>query len=68
MIVRRIVTQLSPASIPVAAKDPRLCCTRTIKLDGKLYRCRREVRIFDKQHDGIHDAFAVHGDGGQVRW
>lgn len=37
-------------------------CKRTIKLDGKTYRCGRE------HVEGIHDAFAEHSDGGAVRW
>lgn len=43
-------------------------CGRTIGLDGCTYRCGRSVRSFDRQHDGIHDAFREHGDGGSVRW
>lgn len=50
-----------------AAPDT-LCCGRTIRLDGQVYRCEREVRPTDGQHDGIHDAFREHGDDGAVRW
>lgn len=65
---RRIV---SPAAIGhalcvSASTDPRRTCRKTIVLDGARYRCGRET--YDGQHDGIHDAFAVHSDLGEVRW
>lgn len=38
-------------------------CTRTIKLDGSVYRCVRH-----DEHGGAHDANSKHIDGGLVRW
>lgn len=63
---RRIVTEVSPVIVPVAAKDREHSCRATIRLDAKRYRCGRE--IISGFHEGIHDAFAVHSDGGMVRW
>lgn len=44
------------------AADERSRCHHTIVLDGIVYRCGRG------HLDGIHDAFATHRDGGEVRW
>lgn len=49
------------------ALDPLSACGRPITLGGRMYRCWRETRRTDRQHDGIHDAFCEHG-GGSVRW
>lgn len=65
---RRIVIAVSHDNLFPAAKDPRRACGRSITLDSKLYLCGREVRRTDRQHDGIHDAFRDHDDGGKVRW
>jgi len=65
---RRIVTEVSPGIRYPASRDPKSTCRRTIKLDGVTYRCGREVGGIDRTHSGIHDAFAVHGDGGMIRW
>lgn len=50
---------------PAPANAPT--CWRPIKLGDRVYRCGREVS-FDRQHDGIRDAFCEHFDGGSVRW
>jgi hypothetical protein len=61
--------ELSGSAIECApSKDPRRTCDRVIKLHGTRYSCLRETRTTDRQHDGIHDAFVEHGDGGSVRW
>lgn len=69
MIAPRIIPRDQIAgSIRVAqAKPGERTCGRPIRLDGRVYRCGREVS-FDRQHDGIHDAFCEHSDGGSVRW
>lgn len=69
MIEPRIILRdiLGPVLSVPKAKPGELTCTRTIKLDGRMYRCGREVSLHDRQHDGIHDAFCEHG-GGAVRW
>lgn len=53
------------------AEHAREQCRHAIRLDGLEYPCRRKVTHghgVDRRHDGIHDAFAEHGDGGSVRW
>lgn len=50
------------------SSDPQLTCDHAILLDGTRYTCGRAVRRTDRVHDGIHDAFQAHGDGGAVRW
>lgn len=74
-IPRRIIPrdELRGSAIEVTRSadpaDPRRTCLRTVTLDGCDYACLREVRSFDLQHDGIHDAFCEHpGDQGAVRW
>lgn len=52
---------------------PRHRCRATIELGGTTYRCARQTSGLDADrglghHEGIHDAFAEHGDGGSVRW
>lgn len=64
---RRIVVHISPDNTFPAAKDPRRQCRSTIKLDGRMYRCGRAKGALGF-HEGIHDAFTVHGDGGLCRW
>lgn len=68
MIARRILEQSPPSTTHQAARDPKRACRRTIMLDGVRYRCAREVRTVDREHDGIHDAFVRHSDAGLVRW
>jgi hypothetical protein len=46
------------------SSDPQ----HAIRLDGTRYTCGRAVRRNDRVHDGIHDAFQTHGDGGAIRW
>jgi len=60
--------QVTGALVRPRATDPRRTCRATIDLDGRTYRCGRETRSTDRLHDGIHDAYAEHGDGGAVRW
>lgn len=66
MIERSFVTAAEVAASPTLrrsrAGDHGGRCQRTIELDAKVYRCWRP------EHDGIHDAFTTHGDGGEVRW
>lgn len=55
------------------ATDPRRTCRASIELGRIEYRCGRETSGIDADrglgtHDGIHDAFKEHGDGGSVRW
>lgn len=52
---------------------PSLRCRASIALNGKVYRCGRGTSGIDAfvgrgHHEGIHDAFVEHGDGGAVRW
>jgi hypothetical protein len=71
VIARRIIPrdQLRGSTLErPAAIDPSRTCDRVIDLDGTRYRCGREQRRTDHQHDGIHDAFRAHHDGGAVRW
>lgn len=69
MIAPRIIPrdQVLGAIRVEQAKPDEPTCRRTIELDGRVYDCRRKVRSFDRQHDGIHDAFVEH-QGGAVRW
>lgn len=69
MISPRIIPRdlITGALVRPRAADPRHTCTRTITLDGRTYRCGRETRRNDGEHDGIHDAYAEHR-GGSVRW
>lgn len=59
---RRIVVEAPISSLFRATTDPKRQCRKTIRLDGREYRCGRD------HVDGIHDAFQRHGDGGLVRW
>lgn len=71
MVARNFIEagNLPPTMRHPRAIDPRDRCTRTIVLDGKTYRCARVVSSRTLGfHEGIHDANAVHGDGGEVRW
>lgn len=75
MIERRILPRdvIGPAMRATPSKDPHRTCRATIRLDGTRYRCGRETSGIDSDrglgvHEGIHDAFAVHGDLGTVRW
>jgi hypothetical protein len=72
---RRIVPRIelfpamhrAPASADARARGRQ--CRATIRLDGTEYRCEREiVGTRGGFHEGIHDAFVEHGDGGAVRW
>lgn len=64
----RIIPRHLAHPVVEMAKVGAPSCTRTITLDGTTYQCMRSVRAHDRQHDGIHDAFREHGDGGSVRW
>lgn len=74
MAIARSIIEFVPVSmLHPKSRDPRRTCSSTIVLDGKRYRCGRETFGPDVarglgHHDGIHDAFVVHGDGGAVRW
>lgn len=63
-MTRRIVHRdaLPKNMIHPRAASERDLCRQAITLDSTIYRCGRAV------HDGIHDAFATHADGGEVRW
>lgn len=67
---RRILApdQVSPSMRWPRSIDPQATCRRTILLDSKTYSCQRETYGPEHSHEGIHDAYAVHGDGGAVRW
>lgn len=67
MITRRIIPRHLARPVVEMAKPGEPSCRRTIRLDGTVYYCNRKVR-FDGEHDGIHDAFREHGDGGAIRW
>lgn len=65
--------ELLPSMHRPRATDPRRTCRAAIHLGGIRYSCGRETSGIDADrglghHDGIHDAFAEHGDGGSVRW
>ena len=71
MIAPRIIPrdELRGSALEVPrSTDPARTCTATIDLDDRQYRCGRETRRTDRQHDGIHDAFMSHTDTGAVRW
>lgn len=71
MIAPRIISrdQLRGSTLEhPRATDPRRTCDRSIRLDNRTYRCERETRSTDGTHDGIHDAFTEHHDGGAARW
>lgn len=70
MIKRRIVPRSSVTFNILVAKAPPTAriCPRTITLDGTTYRCGRQAYGAERSHEGIHDAFETHGDGGSVRW
>lgn len=68
MIARRIVTEISPGMRHKQSTTARRTCRASIKLDGLKYGCGRALSIVDGAHGGVHDAFAVHHDGGEVRW
>ena len=61
-MARRIVTDRPPSSVVELEHNPNKRCGREIDLDGTTYSCARG------SHEGIHDAFVRHADGGLVRW
>jgi len=75
MIAPRIISRdtLGPVIRVSRATEPQRTCRATIKLGGTVYRCGRETAGVDADrglgvHEGIHDAFCEHGDGGAIRW
>ena len=64
MIARRIIPRGALGAAMHCDRSPsaKQQCRATIDLDATTYRCGRA------EHSGIHDAFAVHSDEGEVRW